>query len=91
MAHNQFRHGVRSAPQCGHPADPVETRPFGLQLGKRAQVVAKVGVAALHHIPMRVGEFGLQRDDAVRGFGMVTALAPVHQAEHPGDVPRVGR
>ena len=90
LAHNKFGDRVRCRAERAHPTGPVEAGGIGLQIGERAQVVGEVGVAPLHHIPVRGSQFGLQRHDLRGGLPVVVRRAAVHQREHPRDVIGVG-
>ena len=71
LAHNDFGESMRRAAQRGHPPGPVESGCRIGQIGERAQVVGRLGVATAHHIPVRRGQPGLQGDDAAGPFGVL--------------------
>ncbi len=67
---------IRRGTQCVQPHRPVETGCLRVQFGESAQVVGQVGVASLHHIPVRGRDLGLQRDDLRGGRVPVRVLPP---------------
>lgn len=91
LPHDQLVGSRHGDAESTHPAGPVEARRLGRQAGEGAQVVGQLGVAALHHVPVRARQPGLQRHNARRGPGVLVRFPAVGQGEHRCDVTWVGR